>query len=185
MCCRLLSLAAALSVLGGAATAATLEPLDLNGLVGHAETVVYGRVVDATPVWVMGGRQIDTLVTLEVGARFKGDTGSRITFRAPGGRLGGHQTVVPGAPSFAVGDEVVTFLARRAAPAPEIVGLAQGALPVATDAQGKRLVRVPVMRATAAGPSAAFLARRTMSLTELGHEIALISQAAAVERGRP
>jgi hypothetical protein len=182
---RSVALTAVVSILGGAATAATLEPLDLNGLVGYADTVVYGRVVDATPVWVMGGRQIDTLVTLEVGARLKGDTGSRVTFRVPGGRLGGHQTVVPGAPSFVVGDEVVTFLARGTAPAPEIVGLAQGALPVAADAQGRRLVQVPVMRATAAGPRAAFVTRSTLSLMELGHEIALISQAAAAGRGRP
>jgi hypothetical protein len=165
---------AAAALMAGRAGAATLEPLDLAGLVGHADTIVHGRVVDTTPVWVLGGRQIDTLVTLEVGARFKGDSGQRLTFRTLGGQMGSYQTQVAGAPSFSVGDEVVMFLARGQGPAPEVVGLSQGALRVTLDGQGRRQVRAPLAHAAAPG-ARAFVSLRVMSLPELAHEITLVA----------
>jgi hypothetical protein len=133
-------------LMSASAHAATLRPMDLGELAAESTLIVAGRVVDVRPVWVRGGRHIDSVVTIEVEASFKGDPGRTLSFLTPGGQIGDLRTVVPGAPDFTAGSELVLFLAASGVErATTVVGLGQGVLPVLRDAQGTRRVRAPFL----------------------------------------
>lgn len=140
-CRRLAALAAALITLAGpAARATTLAPVDLGELVSGATWIVHGRVVAATAQWLDGRRGIETIVTLAVEDALKGTPTESVSFRVPGGLLGRYRSVIPGAPAFAEGDEVIVFLGGTAPSIPHLVGFSQGVYRVRT-ADGQRLVR--------------------------------------------
>src|SRR5262245_52478866 len=125
-------LAGALLVSAGAAAAldaAMLQPMDLTRLTGEARVIALGRVQEVSAQWVRGGRQIDSLVTVEVEAYLKGGRGRRLTFRTPGGQIGQYRSIVPGAPEYVEGAELVLFLDddERLGAFPLVLGLSQGA----------------------------------------------------------
>jgi hypothetical protein len=164
----------------GAARATTLRAMDLAELALEASLIVHGRVVDVHPEWVRGGRQIDSVVTVEVETPLKGEPGQRFAFVSPGGQLGDYRSVVPGAPEFAVGAEVVLFLGSPgAAGLPSLVGMGQGALPVSSDESGRKRVRAPLL---VPGMAEAHVpVRISLTLAELAEQLARIHASA---RGR-
>ena len=94
----------------GAARAATyVMPAD-EVLIGKADSIVRGHVVDVTPdIDPDGG--IHTDVTIAVDRFLKGTTGqTTIVVRQPGGQVGDRSEVYPGIGSFAAGDEVLLML---------------------------------------------------------------------------
>lgn len=141
---------AASSVLVGALTVAVsttvLLPADFAELVLTATAVAHGRVVDVRARAPSDTRRIERQVTLEVTDYFKGDLGRTVTVFVPGGQAGPYRTVVPGAPEFTEGEEVILFLGSNAPAPPYIVGLSQGVFRVVPDTRsGERFVVSPVV----------------------------------------
>lgn len=125
--------------------ATVLIPVDLPVLSREAATIVRGRVVATDARWA--GRDIETLVTLEVESSLKGAGDGIVHFRVPGGQVGRYRRLVIGAPAFAPGQRVVVFLSAASANAPHLIGFSQGVFRVESTAFGYR-VTPPV----AAGP---------------------------------
>src|SRR5689334_1153429 len=95
----LLACAAILAVAPNA-TAIVYVAADFQTLVGEARAIVLGRVVALQPRWADGRRGIETLISLEVEQSLKGDVGSSVVVRMPGGQIGPYLNVMPGAPRF-------------------------------------------------------------------------------------
>ena len=133
-------LAAALLVLAARPSpATTLIAADFTELVTGAHAIVHGRVVGTHPAWVGDRVRIDTLVTLAVDEYYKGDLGREVVIRVPGGRLGRYRSVLIGAPTFVVGQEVILFLTARAS-IPYVLGLNQGVFRVRSLSPGRPVV---------------------------------------------
>ena len=85
------------------------------------------------------------------------------SFVVPGGEAGGRLLVMPGAPVFRQGDDVVVFLRGRAPALPHPVGLSLGVFRVAVDGRGvAQVVPSPVSTATARGLVARGATARTV-----------------------
>jgi hypothetical protein len=123
-----------------------LVPIEFRELVSAAPVIVHGRVVDVRSAFVDGRRSVETFVTVEALDYMKGDLGTHVTFRVPGGQIGRYRTIFVGAPEFQPGNEVVLFLKAERASLPHIIGLSQGAFRVVADARtGRRVVTTPVL----------------------------------------
>jgi hypothetical protein len=139
--------------LSSTAGATVLVPADLTELTRDATAIVHGRVVDVRAEWTEGRRAIDTYVTVAVATYLKGDLGSAVTLRVPGGRMGAYRSFIVGAPIFNVGDEVVLFLGSQGPSVPYVLGLSQGVYRVRTDREsGRRTVIPPALISPEAEP---------------------------------
>jgi hypothetical protein len=121
---------------------------DFPTLVADARAIAVGRVVALEARWNDGRHGIETLVTVEVEQYLKGDLGTAVTVRTPGGQIGPYLSMMPGAPRFAEGDEVVLFLAGSGPALPHVLGLGQGVFRIVVDGAGRRVV-VPEMLSAA------------------------------------
>jgi hypothetical protein len=124
--------------------ATTVLPADLGELSRDARAVVRGRVVALDPIWADTHRSIETIVTLEVDALLKGNLGSSVQFRVPGGRLGRFESIMMGAPHFAMGERVIVFLGAHGPAYPHLLGLGQGVFRL-TNRGARWLVTPPVI----------------------------------------
>jgi hypothetical protein len=142
-------LAAALAASAVAAHATVLVPGTLAELVRDAQVIVRGRVADVRFQFTDGRRRVETVVVLEAESYLKGDYGSQVVFKVPGGEIGRYQSVMVGAPVFRQGDEVVLFLSSQEPELPHLVGFNQGVLRLVRDAAtGRALVQSPPPDAT-------------------------------------
>jgi hypothetical protein len=122
---------------------------DFQTLVGEARAIVLGRVVALQPQWTERGRGIETLIYLEVEQSLKGDAGSSVVVRVPGGQIGPYLSVMPGAPRFSEGEEVVLFLAGAPPALPHILALGQGVFRIVSDpVTGARTVVPELLKAS-------------------------------------
>ncbi len=135
------------------AGALTVLPATFEELVRESASVVHGRVRRVEAAWTADRRTIQSTVTLEVVDAFKGTATETATFVVPGGEAGGRILVVPGAPVFRAGDEVVVFLRGRAPLLPEPVGLSLGVYRVSAAATPGRSMVVPSPIHAAAVPT--------------------------------
>lgn len=131
---------AALAVTAPPAGALTVLPATFEELVNESVAVLHGRVREVDGRWTADRRTIQSTITLDVYTAFKGADLETATFVVPGGEAGGRILVMPGAPTFRVGDEVVVFLRGRAPTLPQPVGLSLGVYRVAHPAAGTALV---------------------------------------------
>lgn len=132
--------------------ALVVVPVDLEQLVQMSRVIVHGTVADVRPQLALDRRRVETFVSLDVSAYMKGHLGSAVVFRVPGGQFGRYRTIVPGAPAFESGEEVVLFLGADGPSFPYIVGLSQGVFRIAIDAQtGEKRVLAPPMETTLSG----------------------------------
>jgi hypothetical protein len=127
-----------------------LIPIEFRELVAVSSTIVHGHIVDVRAEWVDGRRAIETLLTIDAEAYYKGRGDEALTVRVPGGQIGRFRTIVVGAPEFRSGDEVVLFLRDNEGRA-SIVGLSQGAFRVAPDRSGRPVVTSPVLMGKGSG----------------------------------
>ena len=135
-----------IGVLGAASLSAmVIVPAEFAEMVTASELVVHGRVVDIRAQIVGNRRTIETVVTLSVLDRIKGQPGATVYFRVPGGQIGRYRRFMVGAPEFASGDEVVLFLKGRPPAVPFPFGLSQGVYRVVRDTDGRSLVTPPVV----------------------------------------
>jgi len=124
--------------------ATTVVPLSFSQLVNESASIVFGRVVDVRGQWSDDRRFIESVVSLDVMRAMKGGTAERIAFTIAGGQVGRYVNVIPGAPTFAVGDMAVVFLTSRGARLPITTGFTQGVYRVQRDDAGEWLVVPPV-----------------------------------------
>jgi len=131
-----------------------LLPAEFREIVGGSEIIAFGRVVQAVPELSEDRKRIDTVVTFEVGTYLKGDAGSTLSFRVPGGQIGRYRSITVGAPVFEEGEEAVLFLRRPEGGLPHIFGLNQGVFRVQRDPRTQRRLVVPPLIARGEAPEA-------------------------------
>ena len=164
----------------GSARALTVLPATFEELVQESASVVHGRVRTVQAAWTADRRTIQSTVTLDVIDAFKGTSTEMATFVVPGGEAGGRILVVPGAPVFRAGDEVVVFLRGRAPAIPQPVGLSLGVYRVSTAMQpgGAMVVPSPVHAAASASVvTRGTSARRVRSLEAFAADVRAVSDA--------
>ena len=132
-------------------SAITVKPLSFSELVDGSAAVVHGRVSAVHGQWTADRHGIDSLVTIEAIDYLKGGLGERVTVRVPGGRVGGMVNLIPGAPTFAEGDQVVLFLKVDGPAIPVVTGTTQGVYRVTTDTRSGGLMVVPPLVDAAGG----------------------------------
>ena len=167
----------AMAACAGSADATVLLPAEFREIVGGSEIIVYGRVVDAAAEMSVDRKQIDTVVTFEVGTYLKGGHGETLTFRVPGGQIGRFRSVTVGAPTFVPGDEVVLFLRRREDGLPYVFGLNQGVFRVQREARTQRRMVLPPLMARADGPEPVVrggASRSPMALEAFGAQVSAV-----------
>ncbi len=131
---------------------ATLLPsFDLAQLTARADRIVRGRVVAQTGLLVAPAGRVVTDTRVEVHEVLKGaPVPAQIVVRRPGGKVGDTEVHVVGAPTFAIGEDVVLFL-RVGAAGHALVGLAQGKFAVRSVGGEWRVFPAP--RAARAAPA--------------------------------
>ena len=171
----MLTLCVAIAIGSATPRAMTYVAADFPTLVGEARAIAVGRVVSLAPQWKEGRRGIETLLTLEVDRYLKGDLGRTVTLAVPGGQMGRYRSVMPGAPSFTEGEELVLFLAGGGASVPHVLGLGQGVFRILSDgARGTRIVVPEILMAAGTGAVRIVrgeLARRPSTLERFEAEV--------------
>lgn len=166
------------------AHATVVVPASLDELAAGASAIFHGRVTDVQPRWEPGRRRIESFVAIDVADYLKGDLGSLVIIRVPGGELGPFRSIVVGAPTFAAGDEVILFVGASGPFYPYVLGLDQGVFRVVrTHALQPSMVVPPPLVGMPNAP------RRLVRGDPLRRPMALdqfITQVRAlVEQGRP
>jgi len=175
------------------ARATVVVAADLSDLARAAHVIVHGRVVSVQPQWADGRRGVETIVRLQASEYLKGDFGTEILIRVPGGELGRYRSVMPGAPTFREGDEVVLFLGASPPSLPYVLGLSQGVFRlVRNPATGETVVTPPPLVANATRTVAVQRGdpqRRSPTLEQFARQVRLIVAAGRArdtrERGKP
>ena len=144
---------AALLCLAPALSATVILPAEFREIVSGSQLIVHGRVADVRAEWAEGRRRIESVVTVEPSAFYRGTPSGTVTFRVPGGQIGRFKSVTVGAPEFHAGEEVVLFLRAAQGPAvPRVFGLNQGVFRVRVDQRtGARVVALPILMSGGAG----------------------------------
>jgi hypothetical protein len=137
----------------------------------EAATIVRGRVVATDARWAAASRAIETVVTLEVEAALKGNAGTLVRFRVPGGVVGRSRQVIIGAPRFALEQRVIVFLAAVERDEPHLVGFSQGVYRVEPSPSGLQ-VTPPLVTASLSGRIVrGDPARRPLALGEFERQV--------------
>ena len=159
--------------------ATVILPAEFREIVSGSQIIVHGRVVDVRSEWVDGRSRIESFVTIEAAAYYRGAPAPTITFRTPGGQVGRYKSVTVGAPEFRIGDEAVLFLKSQGA-VPQIFGVNQGLFRVRVDQRtGRRLViRQTLMARGAAAERVARgdRERRPLTLDAFGAQVRAVMQ---------
>ncbi len=176
----LLLLAALVASTTTTVPALTVLPATFEELVRESASVVHGRVRAVHAAWTADRQTIQSTITLDVIDAFKGTATETATFIVPGGEAGGRILVVPGAPVFREGDEVVVFLRGRAPAIPQPVGLSLGVYRVsAVRASGAAMVvPSPVHEATTSATVTRGTSARTVrSLATFAADVRAVGEA--------
>ena len=122
-----------------AAYATSLARMSLEQLTSAADAIAQVECVSASATWQDGA--IWTRSTFRVVETLKGDLGTEVTVRLPGGRVGHLTATVDGAPRFFPGEEAIVFLARTRSGDYSVAGWVEGTFRVERDARtGRRSV---------------------------------------------
>jgi len=128
------------------ADAITVLPLSERDLTKRATVIVIGEVEDVYSEFNRDGGTIYTFAKLRVTRSLKGEIDSEhITLRQVGGTVGEQTIVLPGAPSYAIGEEILVFAGPFAqSDAYGVLGIFYGKYDIETDAQtGRKTVNGP------------------------------------------
>jgi len=113
--------------------ATKVRAVNLEEMTGRAATIFSGRCTGVTVVDDPNVGGPVTVATFDVERTVKGDYGSSVTIRLPGGKIAG-------VPRFRSGDEVVLFLyGENSAGLSSPVGLGQGKFNVVEDKHGRKI----------------------------------------------
>jgi hypothetical protein len=135
------------SVIASDVAATVFAPKDFSDLVRNSRAIAHGHVVTSRTRETFDRVRVETLVTLRVAAYLKGDFGEEVTFVVPGGTFGRYRSLIPGAPQFREGEEVVLFLNARGPSIPYVMRLGQGVFRVVRQpgSDQRRIVPSPVV----------------------------------------
>jgi len=176
---RLSASLALILVLAVPIAATVLVPAEFREIVSGSQIIVHGRVIDVRSEWVDGRSRIDSLVTIQPSAFYRGTPTDTVTFRVPGGQVGRYKSIMVGAPEFQPGDEAVLFLRGQGASVPSVFGLSQGVFRVRIDSRGHRLVIVPPLMARGSGSERVVRGareRRPLPLEQFGAAVRAVLQ---------
>ena len=157
-------------------SAMVVVPAEFSEMVTASELVVHGRVVEIRPQIVGDRRTIETVVTLTVLDAIKGQPGTTVYFRVPGGQIGRYRRFMVGAPEFVAGDEVVLFLKGRPPAVPFPFGLSQGVYRVVRDGDGRSLVTPPIVSEAAGRVVRGDASRRPLELAAFARNVRAIAE---------
>jgi hypothetical protein len=155
--------------------ATVVIPADLAELSRDARAIVLGHVVSVEGRWTDDRRTIETLISLEVESYLKGDLGTLVQFKVPGGRLGRFRNVVIGAPQFETGQRVIVFLGATGPTIPYLLGLHQGVYRVTAETSG--WVVVPASSWPDSGGPVVRGARRPSPLQDFERDVRALAEA--------
>lgn len=134
-------IAAAIALLAGGAWSSVVVLIDQRGLVQRSHRIFWGTCRERECL-VDDRGMIVTRYVFTVYEGLKGRCAATEEVTLPGGVVGNRGLVMAGMPSFAVGDELVLFLAESTGSYTVPVGLAQGRFEVFTKAEaGAKHVR--------------------------------------------
>jgi len=150
--------------------ATTVLPVDFAQMVSESQVIVHARVIDVTGELVGPRRTIESRVTVQVISPLKGQPGTELVFRVPGGRVGRYRRVFVGAPTFTAGDEVLLFLTGRAPAMPLPYGLSQGVYRVSRTTGAPLVLPVPPIDGVA-GTVRGDPARKPLALDEFARQV--------------
>jgi hypothetical protein len=161
-------------LLPGPALATVFIPADFTQIVTESRAIIHGRIVDVRARTTGDRRSIETLVTLAAVEHLKGNLGSTVTFKVPGGQVGRYRRVLVGAPVFEPGDDVIVFLTARGPSIPYLYGLSQGVYHIARAADGREVVTPPPVMARGVGAERVVRgdpARRPLPVDEFARKV--------------
>jgi hypothetical protein len=117
-------------------SAATLQVLNLDTMTAESSAVVHGRITSTHTDWSDSQhKMVLTFYTVQADRYVKGNLGAAFEIVEPGGVIGNRSTVVPGAPEFKVGEELVLFVWTDSVRGRhQAIGFDQGAFRVQRDA---------------------------------------------------
>jgi hypothetical protein len=147
--------------------ATTLVPSDVATLARDAQVIARGRVVEIDAQWADGRRRVETIVTMEIDAALKGSAGRTLQFKVPGGQIGRYRSLMVGAPSFGVGQQLIVFLGGRAPSIPVVLGLSQGVFRLSPGAGGMLVMPNHALARMSGG--------RPMPLAEFERQVGVLS----------
>lgn len=126
----------------GLVSATTVIPPSFDELVGEAEVIFQGTVINVQPQWIGEGaqRHIVSYVTFKVQDALKGNPGNQITLRMFGGTVGGQTMQASDAPTFKVGDRDVLFVEHNGSQFIPLVGIMHGRYRVQKDENGRDVI---------------------------------------------
>jgi hypothetical protein len=135
------------AVMASEIAATVFAPKDFSELVRNSRAIAHGHVVTIRARETFDRVRVETLVTLRVAAYLKGNFGEEVTFVVPGGTFGRYRSVIPGAPQFREGEEVVLFLSARGPSIPYLMRLSQGVFRVVrqSGSDQRRIVPSPIV----------------------------------------
>jgi len=133
-----------LFALGIAASATTLERLNLDQMIERSSLIVRGQVLDSSAV--KRGSTIYTVYRVKVTQWIKGSGSSQVLeVNLPGGKLGGYRQSFAGTPTLQPGAENVLFLWTSPRGFQHVLGLSQGVFDITTNSRGETVLsRGPV-----------------------------------------
>ena len=124
--------------------AMVLPFLEMEELTDISDLIVQAEVIAVESRWDEAHRSIRTDVTLQVQSVLLGSfDGEKLRIELPGGSVPGEdwRQVIPGLPTFAVGEEAVVFLRKDPGLFCPIAGWIQGKFDVITEPEsGRKLV---------------------------------------------
>src|SRR5437588_10798950 len=137
-----LSVSGSFLVIACAALATTVIPPSFDDLVGRAEMIFQGTVVDVHSEWTGEGaqRHIMSYVTVKVEEAIKGNPGASVTLRMLGGTVGAETMEVTDATKFKVGDRDILFVENNGTQFIPLVGIMHGRFHVQKDESGRDVV---------------------------------------------
>lgn len=167
-----------------AVRATVIAPADFRDIVGSADIIAYGRVLETAVGSSEDRKRVYTIVTMQVGTYLKGGPGETLAFQVPGGRIGRYQNVLVGAPRFAAGEEAIVFLDARADGLPVVVGLNQGVFRVRLDRRTQRRIVTPGAFMASGGAPERLVrgARPAVALETFGAQVQSVLAGAGAER---
>lgn len=154
--------------------ATVLLPAEFREIVNGSDIIAYGRVTETRVEWSDDRKNVDTLVTFQVGTYLKGGPGEALVFKVPGGTIGRYRNVLVGAPQFTTGDEAVLFLNRRGREFLSVFGLNQGVFRVSLDTGTQRRMVTPPLLARGDTPEVVVrgaASRRSLPLETFGAQV--------------
>lgn len=178
---RILAAALFLVMASASAGATVFLPSDLGDLSRDAYAVARGRILSVDTQWTTPDRgSVETVVTMAADGWLKGNLGSTVRFRVPGGRMGRYRRIVVGAPTFDRGQHVVVFLGAAPPALPYVLGLSQGVFRIMSGAGGPVVTPPAVLPSTAASRRIVRgdVARRPMPLAEFEQRVRALAQEA-------